>query len=98
MRNYVSGTVTIDNKKIDPPDYLKELFRLYEQRMQLTYGTPEYDAHIRKEKDFYHKNVPAVPLIEKSVLPLPISNRLGNIPTGGYQITTLMISEHLYVK
>jgi peptide/nickel transport system substrate-binding protein len=98
MRDYIGGSITVDNKRIDPPDYLKELFRLYEQRMQFTYGTPEYDAHIQREKDFYYKNVLAIPLIEKSVLPLPISNRLGNTPTGGYQITTLMTSEHLYVK
>jgi peptide/nickel transport system substrate-binding protein len=98
MRGYVNGPITIDNKRIDPPDYLKELFRLYEQRMQLTYGTPEYIAHIQREKEFYYENVPAIPLIEKSVLPLPLSDRLGNTPTGGYQITSLMVSEHLYVK
>ena len=91
-------TVNIGNKTIPVPDYLNELYVLYEQRMQYTYGTPEYDAHIQKEKDHYRVNVLAVPLIEGSALPLPISNRFGNIPTGGYQIATLMITEHLFVK
>jgi hypothetical protein len=66
--------------------------------MQYTYGTAEYNAHIQKEKDHYKNNVLAVPLIEHSALPMPLSNRLGNTPTGGYQITTLMITEHFYVK
>jgi peptide/nickel transport system substrate-binding protein len=98
MLGYVDGNITIENRSLAPPEYLKELFRLYEQRMQLTYGTPEYDAHIRKEKEHYRTNVLAIPLIENSALPLPISNKFGNIPTGGYQIATLMITEHFFVK
>ena len=98
MLGYVDGNITIGNRSIAPPEYLKEIFRLYEQRMQLTYGTPEYDAHIQREQAHYRTQVLAVPLIEGSALPIPISNRFGNLPTGGYQITTLMITEHFFVK
>ena len=98
MVGWVSGNVSIGGRSMPPADFVTELFTLYEQRMQHVYGTPEYDAHIQREMDNYRERVLAVPLIQGSLLPLPISNKFGNIPTGGYQITSLMITEHLYVR
>ena len=99
MDGYVSGNnVTIGGKPFTPPDFIQQLFTLYEQRMNYTYGTPDYNAHIQKEKDNYRTNVLAVPLIQGSILPLPISNKFGNTPTGGYQITGLMVCENYFIK
>jgi hypothetical protein len=98
MDAFRTGRSTTGEGMMEPPAWIKQAYTLYDKRMVLTYGSDEYKATVQDEKDYYFKNVPAIPLIEKSKLPLPVSNRLGNTPTGGYQITSLMISEHYYVK
>lgn len=98
MKALRAGQPTDKPEMIEPADWIKEGFMIYDKFMKLSYGTPEYEASMAEQKKYYHDNVMAVPLIMNPLLPLPLSNRLGNTPTGGYQIAALMVLEHYYVK
>lgn len=80
----------------EPPEWIKEGFRLEDERLNMLIGTPEYDAHRVLEYQYYYDNVPAVHPVEGPKIPLLLSKKLGNRPASGFQIAGLMIVEGMY--
>jgi peptide/nickel transport system substrate-binding protein len=82
----------------EPPAWVKQGIDLDNKRMTLVYGTPEYFAQKEIEAKYFYDNVPAIPIVESSKIPLILSKKFANGPVAGYQIAGLMLVEGMYLK
>jgi peptide/nickel transport system substrate-binding protein len=101
-RNYmnakVAGKPTDADNMAEPAEWIQKGYEIYSRFINAVYGSPEYKSINEEAARYYYDNIPGVPLIENSVLPIPISGKFGNVPTGGYQICVLMTAETLFIK
>jgi len=98
MRAKIEGRSTDGENMVEPPQWIQDGFEIYSRFINAVYGSVDYVNINNEAARYYHDNIAGIPLIENSVLPIPISNRFGNVPTGGYQICVLMATEILYDK
>ena len=94
----VTGRPTDGDNMIAPPQWIQDGWDLHARFMNAVFGTAEYNALLAEMAQYYYENIPGIPLIEGSMLPIPIANRFGNVPTGGYQICVLMATPVLFVQ
>ena len=98
MNAYITNQPTDAANMVEPPDWIRQGFEIHSRFMNAVYGSPEYFAIKAEAAQFYYENIPAIPLIEGSMLPIPISNRIANVPTGGFQICVLMATEVMFIN
>ena len=96
--NRLIGEAPDFNGGIEPPEWAMEGFALRSEINMLVFGTEEYAVNLEKQKAFFYDNVPAIPLLQRSKLPIPLANKFGNVQSGGYQITLLMSVEQMFIK
>src|SRR5690606_9090485 len=73
---------TPDVGKEEPPDNVKELFKLHEELMASTAGTEEAQAAADAIAEHHKTNVWSIQLFEDAHWPTFFSSRLRNVPTG----------------
>jgi len=88
---------TFGKDGVEPPDELKPIFDLY-RKMQYSDSLEKIGTYMAEwEKTAYDTLFFLIP-VENVMIPLIVSNKLGNVPENGYQIMANFAGEILYYK
>lgn len=88
---------TFGEDGVEPPDDLKPIFDLY-RKMQYSDSLEAIGTYMKEwEQTMYDTLFLLVP-VENVMIPLIVSDKLGNVPEDGYQIMANFAGEILYYK
>jgi peptide/nickel transport system substrate-binding protein len=68
----------------EPPDWIKELYDIHAEIMEVVPGTPEDAAAMDRLYAWFNENIPYFTIVEGPVYPIMVNNRIGNVMTGGF--------------
>lgn len=87
---------TNGQKGEEPPLWIKQIIDLAAQLRGEVPGSTEYNRLYESGLEWHRANLPIITVVERAKQPLIVSQRLRNIPSGGFSIAANFAAEQLY--
>ena len=85
----------------EPPDWIKQAQDINSRRWAAVSGSDEYNAIVKEGLKWTADNLPYVNLVEHVKSPVIVSNKLGNVPADGTNVTDIGVNfamAQMYLK
>lgn len=82
----------------EPPDWIKEVYKIHEEKEKTLPGTPENEQVKERLYDWWYNNITQVMIIEKIQDPVIVSANLRNVAHSGYCIPAYMPGEQFFFE
>ncbi len=77
---------------VEPPDWIKKAVDINTRRWAAVSGSPEYNAIVAEGLKWTADNLPYINLVEHVKSPVIVSNKLGNVPADGTDVTDIGVN------
>jgi len=82
----------------EPPDWVKRIIEISEEMMKVSPATPEDIALFDELYQIIWDQVPWIPITQRSLYPVVVSKKIGNMPHSGFGIAANLAGEQFFFR